>query len=1591
MPTLSGITEDTPTRDELPPEIPARANDRPVPPPVIPPRAANRPLAPNAPVPPPPPPPRNPDRVGPLTLQPPGNVQAPPAERPFAMALAQGKLQLGVKPGPGRDHVLTAAENLLDKALNKSGQRYARIDNQMLVDTQGFYVKPMASASAVSAFVSSRPVPAAAVANLLPAGNGHIAQKSDVHHSTHGVFRLHDDKLMRFDNQRWVEQTDNQVKLKALHSIGQHLFATDEKRGVYDVHSGHAKDFGRPVSGLMLHNNQPLGLCEANGGYQLRRARQRGVADSVVQLQPFATPGEPAKASKPAAIAMLGNRVFAVDGGGRLSSGVYSDATPAGSNAPPPVAMSLVGDNELAPASRTALDNALGAGRSFSGLFVENDGSLHAKIKDQHGNEHSAHLSVVTQHPLQLALQPGWNLSQALVVPNQRGMPDPTPEANAVIHLETGSIALKDGVLMVQDPRSEKWSKTGDKDLLDLQRGQDGFAYCVDKDGAVKKLTVGLQAMTHQSGKGPNLTVGQANEAKAGSTFHGASGITAKKVAVLNDQRYVTLSDTPGAGGAAATETLNVHDQKGLRRELPVPSPGHPVTSMTVADKQLYVLSNSQIFRMSSDHWQGSSLRFGPLRNRPRWEPVMLPAGVGNISGLRANGRGVLTATSATGKHDLSKTGWVAAQNEPLPATRYQHDLSDRLTAQEIKMTRHGNLKVSAALAGRTGIETAGPGASKVPRSWTKNYLTSHLSLSSMFKSPTDRVTHEFKGRAGLKKIYELDGAAIKALLDKGPTAALPPASATLGRLMTETAPDSKGRELTGLLTLITAEVAQDTQQILQTLAQDQGVQLHNGAATQAIDNPKRNGARDLMPQFTETIRRSGIDHPQLMTLLTSLKANGFRMDSRNPDAKESQRDRSDPHALVKARLANNALVMSKLGGLVEQLDHLQSRPQGMSDDRVDLIAEALSRVYNDEYADNKIKKYTDAGFQSHRELEATYDSVKTMLGYLRKDNHALTRNLRKGFGTDHDQLGAELGKALHQLAPRDNLKINRVYAGTLFGGVSGATGDGFTGGKLTVEPERTYGLTFTRFERGMKMSINREGAVAATANVGVGYGLRDHSIPSGDHPEHMHQNAGYLAASLDAKVKGSHNNAFSFFVPNGLLDEFVTDLVDTELQSKASRSAAQPGVAETRLDPLELMERGVEHELRTSKKLNLDLDLNLGAEFRLNDGRLGDKPVANFFRLALGAVGTANLASYEKESVSGHGAGGLRTSIYTDNRARFLEKASLSGYARMFDPIFTSRPNDVYVRGGVPLGASVTVAVDNKTGKAFDVRFKPAQEVTEAEMKSLASSLEKAFPLIEQGLPTADQPKVPAKEQLGALATLAGGQSRYPALHAATNDAQYAALVSLAQAQRQQSAAESGGSLMNTMDRTIKHANVNRIDKESLTKRAEHTMFDRLLGAFEKEISPGNSAHIAALAAHDPQLAALLKDMKTGDGQTRAEIKLEVKDSIKSRIETEMLQGTMNDAQLRELLSAPSSLRVKSISTFRNVAREDAFNLPGVGVAYRSGSNLSVERLHAEVTFDYGRDQDRPLKGYKVEGKLARNDDGDALKALAAKDFRME
>ena len=1455
----------------------------------------------------------------------------------LTMALENRKLVFGAAGQSNR------TEQLLEGILNKRDQRYqglAQLNQSpekteyLLVDAQDRLVHAHASDLALSLFKTSENRANNAFSVTMP-GDAHRAQITGVHKDRQNTaWRIHEDKLYQLRQGEWHENPKG-ATLKSLHNSGDgSLFGLNDEGRVFALGDlNNALNFAHTVTSLgRSPQGQLMALSEDTHGRQLLELRDTfgpGLHDMHHLIVPTGTGND--EAMKPKSVAIAGSRVLATTASGTLLQADMPSMDERQQT------MFVAGELRLTSAPPSPALQAAFGNHTVSDFFHDENNVLHARIKDQQGLEHSA-----AWDDTKGDFVPGWSMTP-LIMDRQRGLPALAPAADAQIQLPRGKIARHEGNLLVQDPRTREWKKTTEKDIKALQAGQDGFAYLIDKDGKLKQLKVVPQAAAHDMGRGIDLALpGRGTEAK-GTVMRGAEHLTADKLAVQNDQNFMTLS-----GGE-----LRLHDQNGERTLLPQPPGERDIQAISTGGKHWFALRDGVLFQLDGDR---ASAR--KMRPEGAWQAVAGPdtTPAATLEDLRPHHDGRLLASTPQGEFVKTEDGWEAAT--PAPETHHvPHADFDRLAATEPETVRKGARKLTVNVMGSNNVESMQV-RQYAPASLTQNYLTSHLSLTGAAKVPGDSLQHAWKGREGLAPIYAEETALLQDLNARAAAATGAPAQpmaeridALAPRLMS---PESS--ELAELFGWFQTSVTDDLHRTLRELAEDQQALLKNGEINPTFEGKPREN--DMMAQVASALRHSGIDDEQpLGQLLTSLENAHFTLERRNTEtALDNSRKRGDSQALLRARLALDVKVLSEISAALDDFADQLKRP---GENNFDTLATALATLHNDVYEGSSVKRYTDAGFRDHASLEASYDATKNLLKHLRKENHPIKRGVLQGLqspaGPDNADITRKLTQALRDLEPRESLKLNRNYGGGITSGVSGPAGAAFLGFRGNIDPERTYGLTFTRFDRGLKVALSREGAISGTGSFGFGGGKSDTETTPGDSHANIQSNAGWFAGSLDGKYKYANSTALSFFVRDDELEAFMADLMQTPL---ASSKREVPGS----LKPMALMDRGVEKEVRTTGKHTFDLDLGFNIESRTNKGQTDAEPVAGFMRFGAGLLGSLSLLSAEKERTTGRGSDGLKTDIYSSNRARFLEKGSLTGYARMFSTVFSSRPNDLFISAGAPLGVSATLAFDNKTGKTYDVRFKQALPVQTADVKAVSEALEKAFPALS---------KNPAPEGKRPEQVLQDLKQKYHTGLTDENDAQYAARMSLRQLDRQNTAASQGSSLMTLMDMVVKHNNVNRVDQVALAKRG----IDSVKRMLSLDCNEGNAQRIHEMMSAEPQLKSLLDAMKDTKGTTRAEIKLEVRDDIKQLIEERALNGTLSDDMLKGLLSDKNNLRIKSIAIFKTAAKEDSFGTPFPFVSYKSGSTLSIERLMGEVTFDYGKHPTQPKKA-TADGEIADRGD---------------
>nr|WP_298116379.1 AvrE-family type 3 secretion system effector [uncultured Pseudomonas sp.] len=1375
-------------------------------------------------------------------------------------------------------------------------------------------------------------------ADLEVSGRAHLAQLTGVHEDAAAQrLRLHEGRLYRFDvgQQAWEPHPANDgtaFKQLSLQADGR----------LYALHGDHLLDLSASTPRMPLAARDALGfsvaadgtaalLCGKGDSQRVRLVRpdradsvqanlaaenghvhlQLGLADSRHD-HPLRLDDGNAEAT---AIGLAGDRLVLIDNQGRLY-----DATPPTNNG----ALDLQPDASALPDGE-----ALGRTRFAEGFMQDDQARLNVLIKDAKGHLHSQPLGSAD-----LPAKDGWNLSDALVLDNRRGLPEITPAPAHTLNLgRLGHIALEGGELQRWDATANTWAATGIKGVERLQQGLDGKAYIL-KGGKLQKLdvTLGTGRFNHD-GQHALAPIGQNTKVATGRSL-AASGL--RDIALVNEKLFVAL---------AQDGHLRLHHPSRPDADIPFSGLDEELQSVALDRQQnLYALTRSgRLFSLPRGDWQASQAeRGGPAA----WRPCALPdeqplerIRTGPDNRLLALPRGAADAQELS----LERHGWQPHEPEPLTSPQALKTLFERVR-DDSKTWKLGGLTVKGGVnrLGRSGMEQA-------HRSGTGEFIRAHIFKPTLetprpLKNLGYNLQHRWQGREGLHAIYEAESS----LFERLHTLAADGGASTAPALKARIAGLEAAASLKEELEAFRAELQRSCEKHAMALGQATGLLNMHGEPREDFKPPRLAGLRqkldpysagaDLASLLRGALSRVAPEDDRASQLLDRFAEQGVPLSYRKSEMPLGRRrDPGDDSALLKARLALDVATLRDLDALV----HWQQAEAAP----LEQLPEALSALRDQHYQEHPLKVVTDMGFRNHDSLEANYDAVKAFLNAFKKTDHAVHINLRSAFGGDSADMATGLKAALKEIEGYHELQIHRGYAGRLSTPTMGPGGPLLhPGGSLGAN--RGYSLTFqmeddkfTKEERFL-VSFIRQGGGSAS----LGIGVRERSLI------HTHgvgaDREASLGLPLDASLRlsagGAALDALIFTLEPGEIDAFVDSLV------------------EGTLNPYDLMRRGVDHEVQRGYRFSVDLDINASANlgYGLNLPERGS-PLDGILRFQGGAEVTLNLLNYSQHRLASNGTvqreeGSLnRPRLFNQLRAALhLPQAHLIGSHTASDGEFQQ------ARGG--LDNTVAASLENRTTKRYKFLFKPLAPVTEGEVAKAASALAKAF---------RDKASAAALDELAGerdLGSRLAAISAHFANREPDNDEQYAALQKLRALGDKHAATLAGHSSLGEAYFDTTYMDLGRLDQMSL--------LTRLSAGLNPRHVQSNAEYIAGLMASDPKLDGLIKQLQGTPG-TSARVRLELKDEVKTQIERGCADGSLSEAELIAKLQNRDNLRLKSIFLFQAADKREGFTSPLPLLGYTSETSLGLVRCLGRVIFDFGRDQNTP-KGYTLDGDIAHYDE---------------
>ncbi|KPW77066.1 AvrE1 [Pseudomonas syringae pv. coriandricola] len=1520
----------------------------------------------------------------------------------------QGTIQLGADGKPDFSTFDTPGmAPLLSDILTKSGQTYLACQSQQgvqghqLLQSNGHLLHLEQDDSSL-ALIRSSTATLAVEANKPPAvdmqrtgdhihidapggrkslelpGKAHLAHVTDVHQTTSGDrLRIHEDRLYQFDptSARWKapEHTEK---------IAFNNLATGGNGSVYAKSDDVLVDLSSPfmphveVKELAAFSVAPDNTAALLSGKETQAVLLTDMSPVIGSLTPKKTKTLELDhgLAQAVAIGLSANKLFVADNQGRLYS---ADRNAFEKNEP---TLRLMPERT----HYTLAGQAMGGHNSVTGFINGDDGRVHALIKNRQGEIHSHALDEQASK-----LESGWNLTNALVLDNTRGLNMPTaPEPANRLNLDrAGLVGMSGGRIQRWDATPQCWKDAGIKDIDRLQRGADSNAYVL-KGGKLLRLTVTPehpnQAFDHNTALAQTA---RSTKVEMGKEIEGLEDRVITAFAMVSDTRFVALDDK---------NLLTVHKKDHPPVPMDFPGLEGDIKELSLDEKHnLYArTSTGGLFCLPKTAWQANKL--GALLEG-KWTPVATPQGQ-PVKALFSNDDNRLSAqiedAPEQGLMQLKDGKWQAFKQRPVE----ENGLND--VHSRIKRSNKTWRIPGTGLTVKTDINVLGAGGvEKRNRPSTSEYIRANIYKNTAepprwIKNIGNHIQHSFRGRLGLKEVYESESRLFKQLELIHETGGEPPAPGKdLKARIAGLDLGPQGATLVKDLEAFRDELENHSYTALMAIGQSYGsvknLRQTDGLLNQHGELAKPSTRRELGKKLTElgsvlNFKSSGHDMIKELQdaltqvspsadnptgkLLSTLKRSGLKLTHPKIEIPLGQRrDAREDHGLSKARLALDLVTLKELGDL---LDKIEERPRQRD---LTTFKNKLTILRERTYGENPVKQVTDMGFTDNAGLESGYEAVNSFLKSFKKPDHAVSVNMRAATGSkDQTELASRFKSMLKQLEHGDDeIGLQRSYGLNLTSPLNvlsdlgagpfpsaGATGN------------RNYILNAERAEGAITLYLISEAAGTISAGVGAGHdfwpGFFDENNPARSvdigNDRKMTPNL-RLGGDLTGTIAASKRAGVVFNIPDEDIDGFVDNLF------------------EGKLSPLEMLKKAVDHESYEARRFNADITLGGGPDARVgfNLSESGSSPFSAIARLGIAANVTANLMSYTDYSLTQKND---KTELREGgkNRPRWFNSLTFGGQARA--QISASHVNPTTTPGATPtpatapasqsaannMGIAGTATIEAKTVKRVKFRFNVAKPLTTESLTKLSKSLGEAFKdnttktrLAELADPlnaryAGKSPTEVIQAQLDGLNELFKDTS-------SQNDKQYKALRGLKRATIEHKAAVNKHSVLNDARFETSKTNLSGLSQKSV--------MTKIMDSVRVATAPGNAERVAEFMRNDPKLRAMVKELEGSEG-TLARVRLEPKDAMIDAIDEGSLDGTMTQKDLSTLLEDRNNMRIKRLVVFHTATQAENFTSPTPLVSYNSGANLSVTKTLGRINFIYGADQDKPI-GYTFDGELSR------------------
>nr|QVN30073.1 AvrE [Erwinia psidii] len=1530
---------------------------------------------------------------------------------PLGITLENGKLQLD-KANP------KAINTLLAQTLGKDDQHYlahsASSDNRqhLLLDHQGRLFDIKSSDSGYSVLHNSQSAeiktklaqagkaPIALESNngkvqlsigtdgqnklpLSPAGEMHRSLLSGIWQHPAGGVRpegqsicLHDDKIHVLNPELGVWQTAGKEAHSQLsrQADGQ-LYALKDSRTLCNLSGNQAsekfvdkiKSYAVSEQGqvaILTDTDSPHHICvmpSLDTSPENRVQFSLHLADTMEQLHR----GQPHLETQ--SIGMSKGRLYAADSEGKLYSG----------------ALSRVKDGELPmkALSQRGLNQHFGSDHRIAGFFNDDHGQLNALVKDNFRQEHACPLGEDHQ------FHPGWNLTDALVINNHLGLDHVNPEPHQVLNMgREGSLTLQEGKVHYFDQLTKGWT-AAESDCKQLKKGLDGAAYIL-KDGEVKRLDINNSTSSISQGKDNFFALPHVrNKPDPGSALQGLSKTDkAQAMAVIGVNKYLALSEKgdirsfqikPGTQQLERPpQTLSAEGITGVLKDIHVDH-----------QQNLYALNHDgEIFHQSREEWQSGEEGSG-------WQKLAMPKGEGKLQRLEMDHEHQPVATLEDGSQHQLRGGEWHAHTAPEPAPlevgiRDSEQVFGRLTQGLRGRIIPGTgvtVETSAQVAGQTGRENRRISSKFADR--VRAYIFNPtMTTPRPIKNAAYNIQHSWQGRQGLKPLYEMQGALIKQLESHNVrnSNAQPDLQSKLESL-------DLGEHGAGLLDDLKRfrdELEQSATRSATLLGQHQGVLKSNGeinsefspspgkAVVQSF-NVNRSG-RDLSKALEKAVSLAA-PSPQskLQTLLSHFVSAGVNMSHQKGDVPMGrQRDPNDQTALTKSRLILDTVTLGDLHQLADKASLISGHQP--APDQIKQLRQQFDTLREKQYGGNPVKQYTDMGFTHTGALEADYDAVKAFINAFKKEHHGVNLTARTVLETSGNaEMAQKLKDTLLSLDSGESMSFSRSYSG----GLNTVFVPTLKNMPVPVVPaagvtlDRSYELSFSRTSGGLSVNFGRDGGVAGNVSVYTGYDLMPYMTGKKTtaenatdwlHLKHQVSPDFRIGGGLSGRLQGTLQNSLNFKLTEDELPGFIH------------------GLTHGTLTPTELMQKGIEHQMKQGSKLVFSVDTSAAFDLRagINITDEGVKPNTVTARVSTGVSGSLNLVAGRRDRSTKAGEFGSTISA-SDNRPTFFNSASVGANLTAVMGVAHSSTHDGKAVGIFPAftstNVSVALAMDNRTTQNISVELKQADPVTNNDITELTSTLGKHFKDSDSVKLLADLKKEENPDPVKQLDAL----HRHFNTSSVVGDDRYEAVRTLQKLALRQQAVDSNTMELASARHSTSYGNLSRLDKNGIFSILQHH--------FNAALPASSATRLSAMMDSDPVLKGLIKALQKTP-YSSASVTMELKDDLRDQTEKAILDGKVGRDELGVLFQDRNNLRIRSVSVSQFVSKNEGFNTPTLILGASNSAGVSMGRNIGTINFKYGQDQDIPRR-FTLEGEIAKANPqvASALSELKKEGFEMK